>query len=335
MNPYNEDAPMRCKSEGCDLLVADIGGTNSRFAIAVGKGGRTTLQQVTRFANADVEDFSTQLARFVSSLDRPHPARACIAVAGPTDGSSASLTNGRWQFDAAGLMRDFGFADALLINDFTALASGVHWLEASHTRRIKDGCPVIGAPLCVIGPGTGLGVACVVSPGPGQTVIATEGGHVDLAPVTRQEWSIKQTLHAQLGTRVSAEHVLSGEGLRRIDAALRGEPASLRPVASITDEALGGGNSWGRRSVDLFLTLLARFAGNTVLSQGARGGVYIGGGILPRLLPTLDTRQFARDFSDKGVMTAYCDALPVHVITDTDTALRGAAIAFQQTRDSA
>lgn len=326
---------MRGGSKDRDLLVADIGGTNSRFAIAVSEAGRTTLQRVTRFANAGVEDFPTQLTRFVSSLDTPLPGRACIAVAGPTDGSSASLTNGRWQFDTAALKHDFGFTDALLINDFTALASGVHALDDAHTQRIKRGRPVIGAPLCVIGPGTGLGVACVVSPGPAQTVIPTEGGHVDLAAVTSQEWSLKQALHEQLGTRISAEHVLSGEGLRRIDAVLRGEPGSLRPVENITQEALDGGESWGRRTVDLFLTLLARFAGNTVLSQGARGGVYIGGGILPRLLPALDTGQFARDFSDKGVMAAYCEALPVHVITNTETALRGAAMAFQQTQDRA
>lgn len=326
---------MRGRSKDRGLLVADIGGTNSRFAIAVSEAGRTTLQRVIRFANAGVEDFPAQLTRFLNSLDIPLPARACIAVAGPTDGLSASLTNGRWQFDAAGLMRDFGFADALLINDFTALASGVHALDDAHTQCIKRGRPVVGAPLCVIGPGTGLGVACVVSPGPAQTVIPTEGGHVDLAAVTSQEWSLKRALHEQLGTRISAEHVLSGEGLRRIDAVLRGEPGSLRPVENITEEALGGGETWGRRTVDLFFTLLARFAGNTVLSQGARGGVYLGGGILPRLLPALDTGQFARDFSDKGVMAAYCAALPVHVITNTETALRGAAMAFQQTRDRA
>lgn len=318
-----------------DLLVADIGGTNSRFAIAGGDPGLPWLRRVRRFANANVADFRTQLSRYFHNLDVPLPVRACIAVAGPTDGKRASLTNGTWAFDRKTLMADFGFVEVALINDFTALASSVCNLEAAHVQRIKPGQSVTAAPLCVIGPGTGLGVACVVSPGARQTVIATEGGHVDLAPVTAQEWSLKQWLHEQVGSSVSAEHALCGEGLRRIDAFLREDRRSLRAADTITQEALHNASSVGRKAVFLFLTLLARFAGNTALAQGATGGVFIGGGILPRLLPLLDCARFSLDFSDKGAMADYCRRIPVDVITDTNASLRGAAIAFYQTQCSA
>lgn len=315
-----------------DLLVADIGGTNSRFAIASGDPGPACLRRVSRAANAGNPDFSAQLRGYLNTLDRPLPGRACIAVAGPTDGEHASLTNGTWEFDRQTLIADFGFADVLLINDFTALASSVCSLDAAHVQRIKPGQSVAAAPLCVIGPGTGLGVACVVSPGARQTVIATEGGHVDLAPVTAQEWSLKQWLRELTGVNVSAEHALCGEGLRRIDGFLRGQRQSLRAADTVTREALHDDSSAGRRAVSLFLTLLARFAGNTALAQGATGGVFLGGGILPRLLPVLDVDRFSLDFSDKGAMAAYCRTIPVDLITDTDASLRGAAIAFHQAR---
>lgn len=314
------------------LLVADVGGTNSRFAIARADGNRISLRQVARFTNAGVADFAAQLARYAESIEQALPENACIAVAGPVSAGCAALTNGSWRFDAGSLRSGFSFTRVSLINDFTALASSVCCLETRHLHRIKAGQPVPDAPLCVIGPGTGLGVACVVSPGPQQTVIPTEGGHVDLAAVTAQEWSLKQSIGCQLGERVSAEHALSGEGLRRIDAFLR-NTGELRAAPSITDEALGDPASDGYRAVSLFLSLLARFAGNTALSQGARGGVFIGGGILPRLLPILDPDRFSRDFSDKGAMAAYCGALPIHLITDTDAALRGAAAAFEQARE--
>lgn len=314
------------------LLVADIGGTNSRFAIADSRAGTVSLACVTRFANAGTENFKALLSRFLRELDRPPPRQACIAIAGPTDGNSGSLTNGRWTFDRADLSRDFGIADVTLVNDFMALASSVCSLQPEHLQSLRRGTAVVGAPLCVIGPGTGLGVACVVSPGPGQTVIATEGGHVDLAAITQQEWSLRQMLCQHTDAAICAEDVLSGEGLRRIDAFVRGATHSRRPVELITQEALQGDRTAGQQTVELFLTLLARFAGNAALSQGARGGVFIGGGILPRLLPAIDVARFTRDFSDKGAMTDYCEAIPISVITDADAALRGAAVAFYQAK---
>ncbi|MEQ8516099.1 MAG: glucokinase, partial [Chromatocurvus sp.] len=249
---------MQLAGKDHDLLVADIGGTNSRFAIADGEPGGTGLRGVTRYTNAGVDNFAAQLARYRDSINAPLPERACIAVAGPTDGERASLTNGSWQFDAANLAGTFGFSKIALINDFTALASSVHSLQAAQLQRLKPGTAVTEAPLCVIGPGTGLGVACVVSPGSGQTVIPTEGGHVDLAAVTEQEWRLRQWLREQVGASVSAEHALCGAGLRRIDAFLREDPTTLRAVDTITQEALSGNGSGGRQAVDLFLALLAQ-----------------------------------------------------------------------------
>ncbi len=329
---------MQSAGNDSDLLVADIGGTNSRFAIASGETGEGDLRATGRFANAGVAHFAEQLARYAAGLEAPLPERACIAIAGPTDGEQASLTNGSWQFDRASLAREFCFAEVALINDFTALASGVRRIAPANLERIKHGTAIIDAPRCVIGPGTGLGVACIVGSedrpegqDSGQRVIPTEGGHVDLPVATEQEWSLRQWLRQRAGSAVSAEHALCGEGLRGIDAFLRADTGSLRPVAEITREALEDAGGTGRQAVALFLGLLARFAGNAALTQGARGGVFIGGGIVPRLLPIIDCDAFARNFTDKGAMADYCTAIPIDVITDTDAALRGAAIAFHRT----
>jgi len=321
---------MRLAGKDEDILVADIGGTNSRFAIAGGESGASWLHGVARHRNAGMTNFEAQLSRYTDGLDVALPRKACIAVAGPTDGETATLTNGDWRFERARLTGDFGFSEVMLINDFTALANSVHSLQASQMHRIKAGNPVIGAPLSVIGPGTGLGVACVVAPGPNQVVLPTEGGHVDLPVADEDEWLLRQWLHGCIGSSISAEHALSGAGLQCIDAFLRNNGAERRSAQAITREALQQQASPGRRAVDLFCTLLARFAGNTALSQGARGGVFIGGGILPRLLPILDTCSFRRAFIDKGAMADYCDAIPIDIITDSDAALRGAAVAFRQ-----
>jgi glucokinase len=315
-----------------DLLVADIGGSNSRFALAAFDAGsaRPRLTALQGYSNAGIDDFGTQLARYRKDCDQPLPARACLALAGPTDGRRATLTNGRWRLDAAALMPAQGFRELRLINDFHALAAGLDALDDDGLHAVKTGAETSAAPRCVLGPGTGLGVALVTGRNDALQVIATEGGHVDWAPVSADEWALRERVAQHSGEPVSAEQVLRGEGLRHIDAWLRGSDA-LRPIDAISAEALDGPGSAGHRAVQRYFCLLARFAANTALSQGAAGGVFLGGGVLPRLLPALDVRSFSEAFVDKGPMRAWCEAVPVALITDPLAALRGAAMDWHQT----
>jgi glucokinase len=313
------------------LLVADIGGSNSRFALAAfdDGSGRPSLTALRCYSNAGITDFDAQLIRYREECDRPLPSRACLAVAGPTDGRRASLTNGRWHFDAAALTRAHRFRELRLINDFQALAAGLDVLEEDGLHTVKAGAQVSTAPRCVLGPGTGLGVALVTGRGDALKVVATEGGHVDWAPVSAEEWVLRERVAQHVGEPVSAEQVLRGEGLRHIDAWLRGSDA-LRPLDAISAEALDAPDSAGHRAVQRYICLLARFAANTALSQGAAGGVFLGGGVLPRLLPAIDARAFSEAFVDKGPMRAWCEAVPVALITDPLAALRGAAMDWRQ-----
>ena len=227
------------------------------------------------------------------------------------------FTNCLWTIDAHELCAEFGLSDVHLCNDFEAAALSLPYLTTADLYRLGGGEPVGGEPMAVLGPGTGLGVACLIHGSQGSIPIATEGGHVTMAATSPREDAIIDHLRRQFG-HVSAERVVSGSGLEnlyRAVVALDGVDAPQRAAAEITAAALNGECPLARTSLDLFCAMLGTIAGNVALTFGARGGVYIAGGIAPRIIDFMARSDFRARFEHKGRLRTYLEAIPSSVIT--------------------
>ncbi|MFQ5775235.1 MAG: glucokinase [Kiloniellaceae bacterium] len=303
-------------------LLADIGGTNARVALA--RGGRIDAE--TRL---EVADYPGPVEAFRHFLDRvrpdPPPRRAALAVAGPVDGDTVRMTNSPWVVAAPKLRGAFGFQSVAIVNDFAAIAWAVPHLSPRHRVRIGGGRAARAAPAAVIGPGTGLGVAGLVPAEGGPIVLVTEGGHVTMAPVDERESRILDRLRRRFG-HVSAERVLSGDGLVHLYeaiAAIDRVPAPVRDAAAIAEHALAGDCPASAAALETFCAMLGTVAGNLALTLGARGGVYLAGGILPRFVDYLAGSPFRARFEAKGRFCDYLAAIPTWVIVHPDPAFLG------------
>ncbi|MEQ8263655.1 glucokinase [Pseudohaliea sp.] len=308
-------------SEALTVLVADIGGSNSRFAVATVTRGWPRLSDVVSYPNAGAAGLEAQVERYLTGLSTAAPDRACLAVAGPVTGGCARLTNRPWSIDAAGLATTFAFRQVTLLNDFAALAHGLAFLPAGGSMVLQAGARDAQGPLAVLGPGTGLGAALVVSPGGQQLVVPTEAGHADFAPVAARDWALREAL-AAAATPVTAECVLRGDGIAQLYRALGGDERDTATVC-----ALCGDDGQAAEAIAWYLELLGRFAGSLALTVGATGGVYLAGGVLPRLAGQLPGSAFLAGFNDRGPLAPYAGAVPVRLVTDPGAALGGAAIA--------
>jgi glucokinase len=303
-------------------LLGDIGATNARFSLlANGALGPVTELEVARYAQ-----FRDAVADFLSRHhDQGQVTRALLAVAGPVDGERCKLTNCPWTIDGGELRTTFRFAQVRVINDFAAAAHSLPSLAAADLHPIGGGRAVPGAPMAVLGPGTGLGVACLVPGSAEPVVIAGEGGHATVAAASEREDAVIDHLRRQFG-HVSVERVVSGAGLEnlyRAIAALERSEASLRDAAAITESALAGSCPTAAAALDMFCAFLGSFAGNVALTFGARGGVYIAGGISPRIVAFMERSQFRRRFEDKGRLRPYLEAVPSNVIVHPAAAFVG------------
>lgn len=309
------------------ILVGDIGGSNTRLAMAEPGGQSVVLRHRQQYGNRDAASLAELIRGHGSGM--PAPERACLAVAGPTDGRSASLTNLAWRIDADALGQEFGFL-VQLINDFEAVAWGVDALCQEDRVTLQAGVPGADAPRLALGPGTGLGVAVSVAQAGVYRPVAGEGGHIGFAPTDAEQAALLRFLQAKYG-RTSVERILSGPGISDLFAYCRA--ASGRPVkrertpAEVTDAALTGSDPIAVWAMRLFCRILGQTAGDLALVAGARAGVYVAGGIPPRILPLLATGEFLAGFRDKGRFTAWVESVPVHVVTDPDIGLKGAALA--------
>ncbi len=316
-----------------DWLVADIGGTHARFALSA-SGGPPRAVEV--FACADFDNLTAALAAYLTRSGAL-PVQACVAVAGPVNASPAGtdefrFTNNAWVLSRAQLAATFGFEQLLLVNDFEALALALPELAADDTCLLGSAVhPVAGRPLAVLGPGTGLGVATLVHTGTHWLALAGEGGHVGFAPQDAEQRDIAAILRRS-APQISNEMLLSGPGLCAIYAALTeidGAAAVTRNAPDIIAAALSGVDARARHTIDVFLAVLGAVAGDVALLVGAQGGVYIGGGIVPRLLPFLAGSRFRRCFDAKGVQSAYVSAIPTRLILTPTAALVGAVVALK------
>jgi glucokinase len=309
------------------LLVADIGGTNARLGIAQWNSASATvaISAIHSLRCADFRDIAELLQAYLHALPPApiaRPRAACLAIAGPLRNNSGTLTNIGWRVDGDELARRLELDHVQLLNDFGALAASVPYLADAEVFRIRAN-PDANGPISVVGAGTGFGAALLVPRGGGWDLVATEGGHVSFAPTSRREQQVWEFLRGY-EQHVCVEHVLSGSGIVNIHRALGGAEA-LGPD-QISQLALAGSDARCCETIEIFCEVFGSVAGNVALTQGARGGIFLGGGILPKLLPLFDEQQFLARFDAKGIMADYVKALPVAVVTAEYPALTGAAM---------
>jgi glucokinase len=299
-------------------LLADVGGTNARFAI------ETAPRQFESVAVLPCSGYPSLAAAAACYLGTAgeHAAgirHAAIAIANPVDGDSVKMTNHSWSFSTAALREELDLSTLLVVNDFTALAMALPHLRPSQRTRIGGGVELPGRTIGLIGPGTGLGVSGLVPVEGRWAPLASEGGHASFAPGDDTEVAIMQALWSQYG-HASAERLLSGPGLELIYRVLSGQEKS---AALITEHALAGTDEACVRTVDCFCGVLGSVAGSVALTLGATGGMYIGGGIVPRLGHLFAQSPFRARFEAKGRLQAYLERIPTFLITEQYPAFLG------------
>lgn len=320
-------------------LVADIGGSNARFAVA--DPSSPTLIDARFYAVGDYPELSGALAAFVEEMAAngwaSRPNAACFALACPVEQDVVAFTNSDWVADRQALSAQLQGCSVELINDFAAVGYAVTALAENDWVQLGGEAGRPNRPIAVLGPGTGLGVCSVIQNSSGTFVIEGEGGHADIAPVTDREVLVLRHMRARFG-RVSIERALSGDGLLNIYDALAQEmlPAELNndgsgggrhyeDPARLTEAALSGTDPLAVATVETFCEMLGAAAGNLALTLGAKGGVYIAGGIPPKILPLLSSSQIRNRFEDKGRFREYLAEIPLRVVTKDDLGLTGAA----------
>ncbi|MFV0279548.1 MAG: glucokinase [Rhodoblastus sp.] len=305
------------------IMVCDVGGTNLR--IAVGRAPGATPETVLVEPTAAHRGLEAPL-RAAAGAAGVMPRAVLVCAAGPVEGRRVRLTNADWAIEGDALARDLGLEQGLLINDFEAQAVALPHLDATMTRAIGAGKAKPGAPLLALGPGTGLGAACLLSAGERWVVATTEAGHADFGPADAREEAFWPHLE-RVGGRVTFESVLSGPGLARLYAALRlsrAMPANGADAARVEILARSGEPLAGE-AIGAFWRLIARCAGDLALIFLARGGVTLAGGVLPRLVDWLDPEDFRTAFEAKAPMQNLLAGIPVRLLVAPEAVLSGMA----------
>ena len=307
-------------------LVADIGGTRARFGCIEHPGA--PVGAIATLATSEHATLEDALAAYLAGRAGAAPAAAALGVASPISGDRVVMTNCRWAFSAEGLQRRYGFERLLLLNDFEALAHALPSLPAA--ELVALGGPSIGTPgaaRAVLGPGTGLGVAGLVSVGGRGVPVAGEGGHATLSAGDAAEARVIDWLRGEFG-HVSAERVLSGSGLLnlyRASCALAGRQPDLVEPAAVSARALDGSDPHCTQAMEWFFGFLGSVAGDVALTFGARGGVYVAGGVVAQLGDAILRSKFRERSEAKGRYRGYLAEIPTWLIRDpTLAALRGA-----------
>ena len=314
-------------------LMGDVGGTNARFAVQEAPGAQPS--QVVTYPVVEYESIADALKAYVAQLTCARPLQAAIGIANPIVGDHVKMTNFHWEFSIEAVRQALRFDRLLLINDFTALALSLPALQPEHLKRIgANGTADPGAAIGLIGPGTGLGVSGLLHDTAGRSVpLGGEGGHVSLAPANAREDRVVAVLRDRFG-HASAERALSGMGLVNLHEALCSiDGVAARPLdpAGVTGAATAGSDPRCVEAVDIFFGLLGSVAGNLALTLGSRGGMYIGGGIIPRLGDWIGRSTFRERFVAKGRFRDYLDGIPTWLIqAETSPALIGAARALDE-----
>jgi glucokinase len=311
-------------------LLADIGGTNVRFALQK-PGDRP--RHVTVYRNREHKSLAAALRSYLRHVKpESRPCEAAFAVASPITGDVIEFTNSPWSFSIDHFRSSFKLDRLDVINDFAAVALAIPDFSPSDWRKIGRGKRVGGEPIAVLGAGTGLGVSCLVQSPAGRIALDTEGGHVTLPAFDDFEAGVLGFLRREFG-HVSAERVLSGPGLVNLYWALapvEGRPSERLSPATITRRALSGTCPACIHAINMFCEILGTVASDLALSLGARGGVYIAGGVIPKFGSAFKPRRFRSRFESKGRFSDYLRAIPTYLITHPFPAMLGLGYLLDQ-----
>jgi glucokinase len=315
------------------VVIGDIGGTNARFALLPAPG--EPIVMLPRVLTAAYPGPGTALWDALQGWTGPAPRSAVLAVAARVEGPVVTMTNAPWIVDAAGIAAALGLDRITLVNDFVPVAAA---LSALHGDPDGDLVRLGPAPAprpglkVVLGPGTGLGAAALAPVGDRLVVLPTEAGHVEFGPAEADEWALWPGIERVCG-RVTTETVLSGPGLVRLHRALvhaAGGAEGFDAPSDVCEAGLSGADRRAAATLDLFARLLGRFAGDLAIMFGAKGGVYVAGGIAPRILDVLRGGGFRTAFERKAPQDAFARKIPTWVVTHPDPALLGLAVLAEQ-----
>jgi glucokinase len=321
------------------IIAGDIGGTKTNVALfEVGEGGKvgSPLAQQS-FPSARYDSLETILTEFVRQHPQARITHACFGVAGPVVRGHVDATNLTWEVYDFKLAEAIGVPSVRLINDLEATAFGIGELGPEQLHTLNEGEGERPGHRALIAAGTGLGMAAIYFDGQNFHPMPSEGGHIDFAPRDEREFELMTYLREQIGGRVSYERVLSGMGIQNIYTFLRDrghgeEPAWLAEeirtgdaTAAISRAALAGKSELAATALEIFVEVYGAMAGNLALLLKSVGGLYVGGGIAPKIMPKLTDGTFMRTYGDKGRMSGLVMSIPVRVILDDKTALYGAA----------
>ena len=310
-------------------LLGDIGGTNARFALVMGNGSPIT-HEVT-LPTGQFPDLAAAASAYLQQVGQTAVRQACIAIANPIDGDLLKMTNNHWQFSIEATRQSLGLDGLLMLNDWEAMAMAAPALNGRDLEQIGPGEPVSNAPKGLIGPGTGLGVSSLVRSRQGDWVpIAGEGGHVSLSPTSEREADILRVLW-QTYPHVSAERVISGMGLENLYRAicqLNGTEPEALVAAQVSERGLAASDVACEEALACMCSMLGNAAANLALTLGARGGIYIGGGVIGRLGDYFARSGFRAAFEAKGRFASYMQRIPTYVIRAEQPALIGCAMAL-------
>jgi len=313
---------------GPSWLVGDVGATNARFGLVSPDG---TIVHSNTFECAEFPGIADAIEAYLALRgEGGMPREGALAIAAPIDGDEIRMTNHPWHFSIAALRRRFGFERLLVINDFTAIALAVPLLTAGDRAAVGGGAAVERKPIGVLGPGSGLGVPGLITAGSGWEALTGEGGHATMAAVSERENAVLAVMRRQFD-HVSAERCLSGPGLVNLYhslAAVDGVRAAAYTAAQITDSEMGRSDPLCREATEMFCAMLGTVAGNLALTLGARGGIYIAGGIVPRLGARFGASRFRERFEGKGRLRPILEAIPTYVVTHRLPAFLGCAAAL-------
>ncbi len=333
------------------LLAGDIGGTKTILRL-VEVSAQQSLSTIAeeRYRSGDYVDLIPMVKEFLAKVNAGTPQKACFAIAGPVVENTAKLTNLAWFLDVEVLQQELGISQVSLINDFAAVGYGILGLTPEDTHTVQAGKPNPNAPIAIIGAGTGLGQGFLIQQGDNYQIFPSEGGHSDFAPRTELEFQLlKYLLDKHDIQRVSVERVVSGLGLVSIYQFLRDrhiasespeiaavvrtweqeagrQEKSVDPGAAIGKAALEKSDRLSEQALKLFVEVYGAEAGNLALKLLPYGGLYVAGGIAPKILPLLKDGSFLLNFTQKGRMRGILEDIPIHIILNPQVGLIGAAI---------
>lgn len=315
-------------------LLADVGGTNARFTLEVAPG---RCEHIRTLACDDYPGLVAAARAYLDgapkALRAAHVRHAGVAIANPVDGDQVRMTNRDWHFSIEAARRALKLDSLRVVNDFTALAMAVPRLDAASLEKLGGGKPRADRPIALVGPGTGLGVAALI-PVDGRWVpIASEGGHTSFAPADAREMAVLRYAW-QYHSHVSFERLVSGPGIEllyRALAAWHGRPAQALEAAQIVEQAARC--PLCAETVECFSAMLGGFAGNVAVMLNAAGGVYIGGGVVPKMGKMFDVQAFRRRFEAHGRYAAYLANIPIFLIDAEFPAFTGVSAILAEELD--